>query len=110
MILGLPFTDATFSAGTMMTAAAPSPMGDASNKLIGVATMLDFSNWSTVIFWCKRANGLWMAFACALMEKGAKSTHNLIAEADIGSSSGSPKINVRNPAPEHRGSAADVGL
>src|SRR3972149_440535 len=44
MMRGLPFTDATFSAGTMIAAAAPSPMGDASSKLIGVATMLDFSN------------------------------------------------------------------
>src|SRR5436853_7711440 len=49
---------------------------------------------------------------CIPREKGAKSTHNLIAEADIGSGSrsDSTEINVRNPAPEHRGSAADVGL
>ena len=47
-IAGLPFTDATFSAGTMITAAAPSPMGEASSKLIGVAIMHDFSNFSNV--------------------------------------------------------------
>src|SRR5258706_4046470 len=44
VILGLFPTAVTFSAGTIMTAAAPSPMGEASIKLIGVATMLDFSN------------------------------------------------------------------
>src|SRR5258706_10679154 len=44
VILGLFLSEFTLSAGTIMTAAAPSPMGEASIKLIGVATILDFSN------------------------------------------------------------------
>src|SRR5690606_14031730 len=68
---GLPLNEATFSAGTITTAAAPSPVGEASSKLIGVATIADFSNFSTVIFSCNRANGLCIALACALIENGA---------------------------------------
>src|SRR5215217_1738061 len=63
VIFGLPFREATFSAGTMIAAAAPSPMGEASNRFIGVATMEDFSNFSVLIFSRNRANGLWIAFA-----------------------------------------------
>src|SRR5215213_8406783 len=73
VIRGLPFSDATLSAGTRITAADPSPIGEASRRLIGVATIDDFSNWSMLIFWCRRANGLWIAFIWALIEKGAKS-------------------------------------
>ena len=70
---GLPGSDATLSAGTITAAAAPSPMGEASNRLIGVATIDDLSNRSTLIFSCRRANGLCIALACALIENGAKS-------------------------------------
>ena len=70
---GRPGIDLTRSAGTSMTAAAPSPIGEASSRLMGVATMADFSNCSRVMRSCKRANGLCTAFACALIEKGAKS-------------------------------------
>ena len=58
MMRGRFFKEATLCAGTITAAAAPSPVGEASSKLIGVATMDDFSNLSGVIFSCRRANGL----------------------------------------------------